>query len=108
MDENVHEAITHGLRLRNVDVMTAKEDGMRNRPDPEVLDRATALGHIAVSEDEDFLAEASRRLQSGEYFAGFVRAPQGLAVGICIDGLEIIAKLAEPGEYDNKVEYLPL
>ena len=44
MDVHVHAAITEGLRLRGVDVLTAQEDGGRRLPDPALLDRATASG----------------------------------------------------------------
>jgi hypothetical protein len=46
MDEHVPRAITIGLRLRGVDVLTAQEDGRRNTPDADLLDRATALGRV--------------------------------------------------------------
>ena len=108
MDENVHDRITAGLRLRGVDVLTAQEDGMRETPDAEVLDRATALGRVAVSEDADFLAEAARRQRSGEAFGGVIRVPQSLPVGRCVIDLELIAKAGELRDYADRVEYLPL
>ena len=37
MDEHVHRAITAGLRLRGVDVVTAQEDGRRKRLHVEVM-----------------------------------------------------------------------
>ena len=40
IDQNVPRAITTGLRLRNVDVLTAFEDGASDVEDPELLDRA--------------------------------------------------------------------
>ncbi|HEY4564743.1 MAG TPA: DUF5615 family PIN-like protein, partial [Thermoanaerobaculia bacterium] len=40
MDENVPRAITGGLRLRGIDVLTVQEDGLSGLADPEVLDRA--------------------------------------------------------------------
>jgi hypothetical protein len=43
MDEHVHRAITAGLRLRDVDVLTAQEDGRRRIADDVLLDRATEL-----------------------------------------------------------------
>jgi hypothetical protein len=46
MDVNVHRAITEGLRLREVDVVTAQEDGAGHLADPALLDRATALGCV--------------------------------------------------------------
>ena len=46
MDEHVPRAISVGLRLRGVDVLTAQEDGLRNTPDADLLDRSTALGRV--------------------------------------------------------------
>lgn len=108
MDENVHVAITRGLRRRGVDVLTAQEDGMRKRPDREVLDRATNLGRVAVSEDADFLAEATRRQRTGERFGGVIRLPKSLALGICVDNLELIAKINTLEDHADRVVYLPL
>jgi predicted nuclease of predicted toxin-antitoxin system len=55
MDEHVPRAISVGLRLRGVDVLTAQEDGLRNTPDADLLDRATALGRVIFTQDDDFL-----------------------------------------------------
>ena len=76
MDVHVHQAITTGLRLRGVDVLTAHEDGARRLSDSELLDRATALGRVLFSQDEDLLGEAARRQQGGETFAGVIYAHQ--------------------------------
>lgn len=43
MDENVHRAITTGLRLRGVDVLTVQEDQRAGFADPLILNRATGL-----------------------------------------------------------------
>jgi hypothetical protein len=37
MDENVHGAITTGLRLRGVDVLTVQEDSHSGIADPIIL-----------------------------------------------------------------------
>jgi len=55
-------AITAALRSRGVDVVTAYEDGASTLSDPELLDRASELKRVLFSEDDDFLAEATRRL----------------------------------------------
>jgi hypothetical protein len=44
MDHNVPMAITNGLRLRGVNVITAFEDSSHQLDDPALLDRATTLG----------------------------------------------------------------
>jgi predicted nuclease of predicted toxin-antitoxin system len=51
MDHHVPRAITLGLRMRGVDVLTAFEDGASELSDPEVLDRAGALGRVLFSQD---------------------------------------------------------
>lgn len=109
MDEHVHRAITIGLRLRGVDVLTAQDDGRRHTPDNVLLDRAKELGRVLFSQDEDLLAEANRRQQEGIPFAGLVYAHQlHVSIGICILGLELITKVATPEGLADRVEYLPL
>jgi hypothetical protein len=39
MDQHVPRAITVGLRVHEVDVLTAYEDGTSELEDPELLDR---------------------------------------------------------------------
>lgn len=41
VDHHVPRAISDGLRLRGVDIITAYEDGTNEFDDPELLDRAT-------------------------------------------------------------------
>ena len=74
MDHQVPQAITDGLRLRQVDVLTAYGDGANRLSDPELLDRATALGRVLFSQDKDLLREAESRQQSGSSFGGVVFA----------------------------------
>ena len=44
VDVHVRRAVSEGLRVRGVDVLTAQADGARELDDPELLDRATELG----------------------------------------------------------------
>lgn len=108
-DVHVPNAIVDGLRLRGVDVVTAQEDGAAEFEDPPLLDRATELQRILVTQDEDFLQEASRRHRAGETFFGIVYAHQlYVTIGECVTDLEIIAKDSEPEEWIGHLEYLPL
>lgn len=85
MDENVHGAITTGLRLRGVDVLTVQEDDRAGLPDPLVLDRAMELERIVFTQDSDFLIQANRRQAQGLSFAGVVYGHQLLVqIGDCI------------------------
>ena len=109
MDVHVRRAVTSGLRLREVDVLTAQDDGTTRLPDDRLLDRATELGRVLFSQDHDLLAEATKRQRAGTHFAGVIYAHQlGITIGQCIDELELMAKVVEPEDLAGQVEYLPL
>ena len=109
IDQHVPKAITDGLRLRGVDCITALEDDASEMEDPDLLDRATALGRVLVTSDKDSLVEASKRLSEGITFGGIVYThPMRVAIGACIDDLEILVKTAMPQEVINRVQFLPL
>ncbi len=109
MDHHVPRAITAGLRLRRVDVLTAAEDGAAELDDPDLLDRATVLGRVLFSQDEDLLVEATRRQAEGIPFGGVVYAHQlRLPIGACVRDLELVATAAEPADVRNQVIFLPL
>ena len=73
---HVRRAVTEGLRLRGVYVLTAQEDGARELSDPELLDRADALSRLLFTQDNDLLREAKARQNTGKPFAGVVYAHQ--------------------------------
>jgi predicted nuclease of predicted toxin-antitoxin system len=109
MDENVHGAITRGVRERGVNVVTVQEDGFSGRDDPDVADRATSLGRVLFSQDEDLLAEATHRQRNGIAFAGVVFAAQHeVSIGQCVRDLEVIAFAGTPEDFSDRVHYLPL
>lgn len=109
MDHHVPRAITAGLRLRRVDVLTAAEDGAAELADPDLLDRAAALGRALFSQDEDLLVEATRRQAEGMPFSGVIYAHQlRMSIGACVRDLELIAAVAEPADLSSQVIFLPL
>jgi predicted nuclease of predicted toxin-antitoxin system len=109
MDEHVKSAVTDGLRRRGCDVLTAQEDESDGLPDPRLLDRATILGRVLVTNDDDFLVEAAKRQAAGASFSGVVFGRQNdLTVGKMIDDLELIAWCYESQEVANQVLFIPL
>ncbi|HEY7152779.1 MAG TPA: DUF5615 family PIN-like protein [Gemmataceae bacterium] len=109
MDEQVRSAVTRGLRLRGVTVLTAQEDGTDAMDDSDLLDRATALGYVIFTQDVDFMIEAAQRQRTGQPFAGVVYGHQmNVSTGQCVQDLELIAKVYDLVDMMNRVEYLPL
>ena len=109
MDVHIPRAITDGLRLRDVDVMSAQEDKADTLSDPELLDRATTLQRALFTFDDDLLIEATNRQQEGIPFSGVIYAhPLQISIGTCVRNLEIIAKAAEAKDLANQVIFLPL
>jgi hypothetical protein len=108
MDHHVPSAISAGLRKRGVDVLTAFEDGSATLQDDPLLDRATSLGRVLFSQDEDLLVIAQQRLQTARHFSGLVYAHQlAISIGQAVRDLELIAKVLDPVDMQNRVEYLP-
>ena len=109
MAHQVPRAITNGLRIRGVDVITAYEDNASTLDDAALLARAGELGRVLFTRDDDLLAEAAQHQRNGLSFGGVIYAHQlRVSVGRCIEDLEIIAKLGEPDDVQNRVQYLPL
>ena len=60
-------------------------------------------------QDDDLLAEATKRQREGIPFRGVIYAHQlRVSIGTCVHDLEIIAKAGEPEDLVNRVEFLPL
>ncbi len=109
MDHNVRGAVTRGLRGRDLDVLTAFEDGSHELDDPPLLDRAAALGRVLFSNDDDLLREAVRRQRSDEWFGGLIYVHQDrLTIGETIEELELVARASVSQEFENRIVYLPL
>lgn len=91
MDHHVPKAITNGLRLRGVDVLTAYEDGTNEYG------------------DDDLLNEATKCIQENIPFYGVIYAHQlRVSIGICVNELEMIAQVGEPKDINNQVQFLPM
>ena len=76
MDVHVRRLVTNGLRMRGVDVITAREDGTAMWSDDRLLDRAGELGRGLFSQDDELFAEAELRQRKGRNFTGVIYAHQ--------------------------------
>ncbi|MEK7397547.1 MAG: DUF5615 family PIN-like protein [Candidatus Poribacteria bacterium] len=110
IDENIPEAITNGLRMRDVDVITTQDDGLSGELDITILDRAGELDRVLVTHDKHFLQESSKRMRKNIYFYGiiYVDKHKYLSNREYIDDLELIAKASDSTYFEErKVERLP-
>ncbi|MBI2806581.1 MAG: DUF5615 family PIN-like protein [Planctomycetes bacterium] len=108
LDHHVKAAIATGLRTRGVDVITCAEDATNQADDDQILNRATQLGRVVFTQDDDFLVLADRWLDDGRDFAGVIYAEQlGITIGQAIRDLELIAKVFDPADMKNRIEFLP-
>ena len=109
MDHHVRSAVTKGLRRRGIDVLTAFEDGHADALDEELLTRATQLGRVVFTQDDDFLALADQWQSAGRHFAGVVYVHQLRAtVGQIVTDLQLVLETSTPAELCDLVLFLPL
>jgi len=109
MDHHVDAAITEGLRRRGVDMLTCRDDGTATWDDDRLLERATQLGRVLFTQDDDLLAIARRWQDEGRSFAGLAYGHQlDLTIGQAVRDLELIAAVYDPDDVRDRVEYLPL
>jgi Domain of unknown function (DUF5615) len=109
MDVHVRRAVTAGLRLRSADVLTAQEDGAAELGDDQLLQRATELGRVLVSQDADLLREGAKWLMEHRDFSGIIYVHQlRITVGQMVDDLELIINATSQEEWRGRIEYLPI
>ncbi len=90
-DVHIDHAILAQLRLRQVDVITAQEDGADQLADDKLLDRASSLGRPIFTYDIRFKAMAENWQSQGRPFCGLIFAHLlQVSIGQCVKDLELI------------------
>jgi hypothetical protein len=108
MDVHVPQPITDQLRRRQVDVLTAIEDGSDELEDNSLLEGARTIGRVLFTQDVRFKAMAEDWIRQEKQFSGLLFGHQlHGTIGQYVSDLELIAKASEPDEWLNRVEYLP-
>jgi hypothetical protein len=109
MDVHVPQAVTSQLRRKGIDVLTADEDRTTRFDDEALLDRATQLKRLLVTQDIRFCARAGAWQESARHFSGLAFAHQlSITIGQFVSDLELIAVASADGECDNQIFRLPL
>ena len=109
VDVHIPMAVTESLRRRGLDVLTSQDDGTITDDDERLLVRASELGRILFSQDQDFLRITTDWQLRGRSFPGVFFAPQqGASLGVLANDLELLLTCCEPEELRDRVIYLPL
>ncbi len=95
--------------MKQPHVITGQEDETRELDDEPLLKRATLLGRLLVTQDDDLLAIAAEWQAAGHSFRGIIYSHQmGPSIGQMFEDLELLCISAEQEELENLVTYLPL
>jgi hypothetical protein len=108
-DVHVDHAIAAQLRLREVDILTAQEDGSDQLTDDLLLQRASELGRPLVTHDIRLQAMAHEWQKQSHPFCGVIFGHlMQVSIGQCVKDLELIAKATDPPDWVSAVLRLPL
>ncbi|MCI0641270.1 MAG: DUF5615 family PIN-like protein [Gemmataceae bacterium] len=108
-DAHVDHAIAAQLRRRQVDVLTALDDGTTRLDDDLLLEQASRLGRPLVTHDIRFKAMAEDWQRQGRSFCGLIFGHlMQVSIGKFVSDLEIIAKATDASDWASVVDRLPL
>jgi Domain of unknown function (DUF5615) len=110
-DHDLNEHIVTGVLRREpaLEFVRARDIGMSERPDAEVLAYAADNGSIVVSHDVNTMPSAAyARISSDQKMAGLLMVKQSDPVGMIISCLIMIWSASEAEEWGNQVCFLPL
>lgn len=108
-DVHVPGPVIQQLRLRGVDILAATEEKTNELPDEQLLEVATSLGRLLVTQDIRFRVLAENWQRRGRYFSGLVFAHQRfVSFGQLVFDLELIAKATDSEFWKNRIDQLPL
>lgn len=109
MDVHVRRAVTVALRVRGVDVLTLRKTARRVFPTQRFsIGRPRSAGYSS-RRTMIFSGRPTPARSAARIFAGVIYAHQlRIRTGQLIGDLELLAKVGEPEDFANRVEYLPL
>src|SRR5688572_7535086 len=108
IDEDVHGDIVAGLRRRQpaLDMVRVQDVGLRQTPDPVILEWAAQQDRVVISVDKKTLAViAWDRVANGQPMPGVAILRLVLTIGKAINELELLAVVGNPEDLRNQVVY---
>lgn len=110
-DEDFDNDILRGVfrRVPAVDLVRAQDVGLAETLDPLVLEAAAEEGRVVLSHDVSTMRPAAyERVAAGLPMPGLFLVPQSMPIGTAIEELVILVECSREGEWEGRVEYLPL
>ena len=110
-DEGFNRNVIAELRRRDpsIDIATVQERNLRSQPDPVILEWAASEGRVLLTHDVNSMRGlAADRIRSGAAMPGVLVVHWNHRVGQVADAVELAAGASLDGEWENRVEYLPL
>lgn len=110
-DENFHFDVVMGVRQRRpeLDFVRIQDAGLAGAPDPEVLAWAAREGRPLVTHDVRTMPTfAYQRVERGLPMPGVFLVQQEIAIGVAIEAILLVTYASLEGEWEGRVEFLPL
>jgi hypothetical protein len=110
-DENFNGDIVRGLLRRHpqLDLIRVQDVGLRQTPDPEILEWAAGQGRMLLSHDISTVPPAAyQRVADGKPMPGVFIVPERMPIGQAIDEILFLSLDIEPDAWKDPVLYLPL
>jgi hypothetical protein len=110
-DHDLNEHIIDGVGRREpaLEFVRARDVGLSDKPDPEVLAFAADNGFLLVSHDVNTMpAQAFARVAAAEPMHGLFMVQQTQPISAVIESLVLIWSASEAEEWQNQVRFLPL
>ena len=109
-DQNFNEEIIKDVLDSNeaIDIILARDVGMEETPDPEILEWAAQNGLVVLSHDRNTMrGDAYARVTAGLPMLGLFLVVKGQPIGPVVQDILDAAESSFEGEWENRVEYLP-
>jgi hypothetical protein len=110
-DENFNNDILRGLLRRNpdLDIVRVQDVGLRNTPDPIVLEWAAQNGRVLLTHDRNTITKyAYERVGAGKPMPGVIEVNRLVPLNVAIDDILLLALASAAGDWEGRIIYLPL
>jgi hypothetical protein len=110
-DENFNDDVVRGVLRRNseIDIVRARDVGLKRHLDPDVLEWAAGERRIILTHDVSTMTRyAYDRVARGLPMPGVFEVGRNVTLATAIDDILIIAECSLDNEWEGQVRYLPL